>query len=185
MAPAAGMAWRYAEGRELAMDLLHPTGEMAVRLMVLAMLPGPLAEFFGHGAGRWGRLLRGWLGLRRDLGLAAFGYALLHLAFYWLDLGQLPAVLADLELASIWTGWLALGLMLVPAMISSDAAMRWLGRTWQRVQWLVYPAFAIGLVHWLLLGWDWLPAVVHAVPVGVAWLLRLAARQGFRPFRRA
>ena len=45
--PAALMIQRLASGEALAMDLYHPSGEMAVRLMILALLPGPLADALG------------------------------------------------------------------------------------------------------------------------------------------
>ncbi len=41
--PAALMIQRFASGEALAMDLYHPSGEMSVRLMILALLRGPLS----------------------------------------------------------------------------------------------------------------------------------------------
>ena len=67
--------------------------------------------------------------------------------------------------------------MLVPAAISSDRAMRWLGRRWKSWQRLVYPAFLLALIHWLLLDWQWGPALVHLAPLGLAWTLRFALRR--------
>lgn len=168
--PAAAMIGSFMRGSTLAMDLLHPSGETAMRLMIVALLPGPLAAWFGQT-----RFLRGWIAMRRDFGLAAFAYALLHLFFYVCDMGMLAPILEELELSSIWTGWLALVLMLVPASISSDAAMRRLGRRWKRLQRLVYGAFLLGLCHWLLLDWEWLPALLHLLPLLAAWTLRAAA----------
>lgn len=170
--PAAAMVLGLARGSVLPMDLLHPSGEMSVRLMVLALLPGPLADFFGHG-----RFLRMWLSARRNLGVAAFSYALLHLAIYCIDTGMLRAIIDEFALPAIWTGWLALFLMIPPAAISFDAAMRSLGRRWKRVQRFVYAAFALSLVHWLLLDWYWQPALIHLAPLIVAWLLRALARR--------
>jgi sulfoxide reductase heme-binding subunit YedZ len=149
------------------MDLLHPSGETSVRLMVLAMLPGPLIDAFGPN-----RFLRGWLSIRRNLGVAAFAYALLHLAIYVIDMRSVAAMLDELGLPGIWTGWVALVLMIPPAAISFDRAMRRLGRDWKRIQRLVYAAFVLALAHWLLLDWDWQPAAIHLFPLVVAWLLR-------------
>ncbi len=164
--PAGLMSVDLARGAVLAMDLLHPTGELSLRLMLAAMLAGPLAGIFGSN-----RFFRGWLAIRRNLGVAAFGYAMLHLAFYLIDMGMLAAIVDELALPSIGTGWLALALMLPPAVISFDAAMRSLGRhRWKAIQRLVYGAFALVLVHWLLLDWQWWPAMVHAVPLVAAWL---------------
>jgi sulfoxide reductase heme-binding subunit YedZ len=165
--PAALMLRGLASGEVLPMDLLHPSGETSVRLMVLAMLPGPLIGAFGPN-----RFLRGWLSIRRNLGVAAFAYALLHLAVYVIDIRSVAAMLDELGLPGIWTGWLALVLMIPPAAISFDVAMRRLGRDWKRIQRLVYAAFALALAHWLLLDWDWRPAAIHLLPLIIAWLLR-------------
>lgn len=179
--PAAWMLWGYASGAVMVMKLLHPSGEMAVRLMVLAMLPGPLADAF-----KPNRFLRGWLAIRRNLGVAAFAYALLHLLFYVIDMAMLSAIIDELTIASIWTGWLALALMIPPAAISFDAAMRALGRRWKAIQRLVYAALSLTLVHWLLLDWHWQPAAIHLAPLIIAWLLRAWKRRAqFRSQRTA
>ncbi len=170
--PAALMIQRFASGEALAMDLYHPSGEMSVRLMILALLPGPLTDALGPN-----RFLRGWLAIRRNLGVTAFLYALLHLVFYALDMQLLSAMLSELAIPGIWTGWLAFALLLVPAAISFDAAMRRLGRRWKQIQRLVYPAFLLALVHWLLLDWAWGPALVHLAPLLVAWTLRMFMRR--------
>lgn len=177
--PALGMTIALARGQALAMDLLHPSGEMSVRLMVLALLPGPLAEVFGPN-----RFLRGWLAIRRNLGVAAFGYAVLHLIFYMADVRQIGAMIDELPLPSIWTGWLALALMLVPAAISFDRAMRALKRRWQHLQYFVYPALLIALAHWLLLGWNWQAPLIHLAPLAIAWALRAHARSRRRTTRK-
>ena len=177
--PAALMLFDLLTGRALAMDLLHPSGEMSVRLMILAMLPGPLAAFFGGN-----RFLRAWLSVRRNLGVAAFGYAVLHLAIYCADMRMLSAIVDELALPAIWTGWLALFLLGAPAAISFDTAMLVLRRRWKQVQMLVYPALALALLHWLLLDWAWQPAVLHLAPLLIAWTLRGAANLRNRSMER-
>jgi sulfoxide reductase heme-binding subunit YedZ len=165
--PAIGMALGLARGRVPGMDLLPPSGETAARLLVLALLPGPLAGAFGAG-----RFLRGWLALRRNLGVAAFAYGLLHLLFYLADMGAVAPVLDELGLPSIWTGWLALVAMVPPAALSFDAALRRLGwRRWKAAQRLVYAAALLTLAHWLLLDWKWQPPLAHAAPLVIAWAL--------------
>lgn len=171
--PALAMLRDTARGT-LAMDLLDPSGLWTVRWLVAALLPGPLAEAFG--ASRW---LRVWLAMRRDLGVAAFLYALLHLGFYLADSSGWRAVAADLPLPGIWTGWLALGLLLPAAATSLDRAMRALGRRWLLVQRVVYPAVVAGFAHWLLLDWGRATALVHLVPLLAAWLLRALRRARF------
>ena len=162
-----------------AKDLLHPSGEMSVRLMILAMLVGPLVEFFGPN-----KFLRGWLLIRRNLGVAAFAYATLHLLFYIIDAQLIAAMLGELSQPRIWTGWLALAVLAVPASISFDHAVRRLGRYWRMLQRLVYLGFIVTLLHWFLIDREWLPAIAHLAPLTIAWCLRLAARRGHR-FRRS
>lgn len=170
--PAVLMLADFWRGNVLAMDLLHPSGEMSVRLMIAAMLPGPLAGVFGPN-----RFLRGWLAIRRNLGVAAFAYAVLHLVLYLIDMGTLAAILDEFELPSIWTGWLALGLMVVPAGISFDLAIRKMGRDkWKAAQRLVYPSLMLSLAHWFLLNWQWQLAAVHLAPLAVAWVALMARR---------
>ncbi len=170
--PAVLMLVNFTNGEARAMDMLHPSGETAVRLMILALLPGPLTDFFGAR-----RFLRGWLAIRRNLGVAAFAYALLHLVFYSIDMGSFAFMVGELSLPAIWTGWLALALMIVPAAISFDAAMRALGRQWKTLQRLVYAALILTLVHWLLLDWNWQPAALHVAPLLFAWALRFIPRK--------
>lgn len=170
--PAMLMLSRLASGATLPMDLLHPSGEMSIRLMVLAMLPGPLTDAFGAR-----RFLLGWLAIRRNLGVAAFAYALLHLVFYCLDMRMFTAMLEELTLPGIWTGWLALALLIPPTAISFDRAMYALGERWKQLQRLVYPALFATLAHWLLLDWKWQPAAIHLAPLVIAWSLRTIRRQ--------
>lgn len=165
--PAALMIQSYAGGEMLAMDMLHPSGEVSLRLMLLAMLIGPIIDIFGRN-----RLLLGWLSIRRNLGVAAFAHAVLHLAFYVADMGALAYILDELPLPGIWTGWLSFVLMLAAASISTDWAVRRLGRWWKRVQTGVYAVFLLAAIHWWLLERDPVPALIHLVPLLIAWSLR-------------
>jgi sulfoxide reductase heme-binding subunit YedZ len=169
--PAILLTFGFLRGATPPQEMLHPSGEMAIRMMVAAMLPGPLIEFFGPN-----RFLRGWIALRRNFGVIGFIYALLHLIFYVADKATLAAVLSDLPQSAIWTGWLGLVLLVVPAAISFDAAVRALGRRWKRLQQVAYGALLFSIVHWVLLEWRWLPALAHMTPLLVAWALRAMAR---------
>jgi sulfoxide reductase heme-binding subunit YedZ len=173
--PAVAMAHAFATGRSDALDLLHPTGETAVRLMVVALCLGPLQDVLGQRS--W---LRWLLARRRWIGVAAFGYALAHLVFYAIDLGSVADILAEFTEHAIWTGWLALLAMAVPALISTDTAMRVLRQTWKRLQRLVYVAALFTVVHWGLIEWQWLPALVHIAPIVVLNLLRLHQQHGVK-----
>ena len=174
-APAMVLLQRYATAPGLwPGDLLQPTGEWSARLIIVALMLTPLNQLFpASRAVNW--LIRH----RRAFGVAAFGYALLHLIFYVLDMETVAAMVAELGAPGIWTGWLALLCMVPPALASNDAAMRLLRRGWKRVQRLAYPAAMLTLVHWLLVHDGLASALVQFAPLILvqAWrLVRLFNR---------
>lgn len=171
--PGAVMVYGWMSGATDTMDMLHPTGEWSARLMIAAMLLGPLAGLIGPRS--W---LRWLLARRRALGVAAFGYAVLHLMFYVIDMGSLAAMLDEFPIKSIWTGWAALALMLPMALTSNAAAMRMLRRGWKQVQRLAYPAAVLTLLHWLWVHDGATVALVHFAPLALIWLC-LAVRRIF------
>jgi sulfoxide reductase heme-binding subunit YedZ len=65
-------------------DLLHPSGEWSVRLLILALMLTPLVQLFPQA-----QIVRWLVRRRRAFGVAAFGYAALHLLFYVLEMGTL------------------------------------------------------------------------------------------------
>lgn len=166
--PAVLMLNAYRLGRLDAMEMLHPTGEWSVRLMILAMMIGPLADLLGRKP--W---LQWLVQRRRHLGVAAFGYAILHLLFYVIDMGTIADMLDEIDLASIWTGWLAFFIMLLPALASNQASMRWLRKGWKRVQQLAYPAALFSMAHWILLEWEIGPVFVHFGPLIILNIARI------------
>jgi methionine sulfoxide reductase heme-binding subunit len=175
--PALAMLNGWWNGAIETMDMLNPTGETSARLMIAAMLIGPLTGVFGP---------RHWLlwvlARRRALGVAAFCYGALHLVFYIIDMGNLAAILGELPIASIWTGWLALALMLPLALTSNQAAMKLLRAAWKRVQRLAYPAALLTLLHWWWVHDGAIAALIHFAPLVLLWLL-LALRKTFKSRR--
>ncbi|HUE80331.1 MAG TPA: ferric reductase-like transmembrane domain-containing protein [Sphingomicrobium sp.] len=150
-------------------DLLASTGDWSARLIIVALMLTPLAKLFpGSTAVRW--MVRH----RRAFGVGAFGYALLHIAFYVLDMESVANMLAELGAPAIWTAWLAFICLLPPALTSSDPAMRRLGSLWKRVQRLAYPAAVLTLVHWLLVHDGMTEALLHFAPLAVLQLVRIA-----------
>lgn len=89
--------------------------------------------------------------LRRPLGIAAFGYSLLHFLVYFVQ-GQ------KVHWEYLWPdardrmsrppGWLSLFLLLPLALTSTDGMMRRLGgKRWKLLHRLVYPATALAILH--------------------------------------
>lgn len=149
-------------------ELLHPSGETSARLLVVALALTPLARLL---PGRnW---LRWLMGQRRAIGVAAFGYAALHTAFYIIAMGTLDDMLAEIGAKGIWTGWLALALLLPLALTSNAAAMRALGRGWKRLQRLAYPAALLTFAHWVFVHNGLTGALLHFVPLALLEAKRL------------
>jgi sulfoxide reductase heme-binding subunit YedZ len=153
--PGAFMTYRYVQGTTFYGEYLHATGELGARLLIVTMAVTPLRLMFANAA--WTRWL---VRRRRYLGVAAFGYALLHATAYLQR--QSPAVItkeaAELALA---TGWVALLVMLLLAATSSDAAVRLLGRRWKWLHRAVYAAAVLTFAHWILTAFDPLPGAAH------------------------
>jgi sulfoxide reductase heme-binding subunit YedZ len=165
--PAMLMMRPYVFGDVIAMDMLHPTGEWSARFMIAAMVLSPLLSLIGP---------RPWLSWliqrRRALGVAAFGYATLHLIFYIIDMANLDDILAEFWALGIWTGWAAMLLFVPLAVTSNDASMRALKAGWKRLQRLVYPTAVLVLVHWIFIHNNLGPALMHFIPL----VLIVAAR---------
>lgn len=164
--PGLAMLHGWWTGAIETMDMLHPTGETSARLMIAAMLIGPLAGVLGPS--RW---LLWLLARRRAMGVAAFAYAAAHLVFYAIDMGSLEAILGELFIASIWSGWLALALMLPMALTSNQTAMKALQAGWKRVQQLAYPAALFTLLHWWWVHDGATAAMAHFAPLMLVWVL--------------
>lgn len=172
--PAILLLTGYAQGRIDSMDMIDPTGEWSARLMIVAMILSPLVALIGP---------RKWLALfvarRRAIGVAAFAYAMLHLIFYLIDMGNIDDILAEWLAPGIWTGWAAFLLMLPLAITSNDRSMRWLKAGWKRVQRLVYPAALLTLLHWIWVHNSYSAALAHFLPLGLLLLARFVKKPIF------
>jgi sulfoxide reductase heme-binding subunit YedZ len=89
--------------------------------------------------------------VRRPLGLAAFGYCVLHFLAY-LVIGQ--KLNWDFVIYDSWhttsriPGWISLLLLVPLALTSTDGMARWLGgKRWKWLHRLVYPAAALAILH--------------------------------------
>ncbi len=152
-------------------ELLHPTGELSARLLIVALALTPLALLLPDA-----QPLRWLIRHRRAIGLAAFGYAVLHTALYLGSMGNLDDVLAEALAIGIWPGWGALALMLPLALTSNDRAVRKLKAGWKRLQRLAYPAALLTLVHWVFIHNNTAVAFAHFAPLALLEIWRLSRR---------
>lgn len=160
-------------------EYLHATGDLSARLFLATLAITPLWLLFPRAA--WARWL---VPRRRHLGVAAFGYALLHTGAY---LGRQPwaAIAEDAATAAIWTGWVAFAIMLPLALTSTDAAVRTLRRAWKPLHRLAYLAAVLTFVHWILTAFDPGQGYVHLGILGAILLLRVVLTAWRRTRRRA
>ena len=143
-------------------ELVHPSVEFSARFLIVAMMATPLAM-----------LLRGWRGPiwlkknRRYLGVALFGYAVLHTLFYIIDKGSVVGVINEVSRFYIWTGWIAFAIFVPLAVTSTEYYVRIMGPWWKALQRWTYGAAVLTLLHWAALhNWEHpTSAVVHFLPL--------------------
>lgn len=158
-------------GADPVKALEREMGELGLKLLIASLLVTPLRRFAGI------NLLR----FRRALGLIAFFYIALHL-LVWLVLDvQIPSqIIADIIKRPYVTVGMAGFALLVPlALTSNNWSIRTLGRRWQSLHKLVYPAILLGAVHFVMLvkGWQVEPLVYLGLCILLVGLRYLPRRR--------
>ena len=124
--------------------ILNRLGFWALTWLAVALVPTPAKDLLGAS---WA------VRLRRPLGLVAFAWASLHVAFYvgvdrFFDLRTLGADVTRRPF--IVVGLAAWSILLALAVTSTNGWVRRLGYPrWKRLHRLVYLAAALGVVHFL------------------------------------
>ncbi|MBF8675274.1 protein-methionine-sulfoxide reductase heme-binding subunit MsrQ [Pseudomonas fulva] len=134
----------------------------------------------------------GWIVVRRQLGLWAFAYIVLHVLAYLffilgLDWGQLTVELR--KRPYIIVGALGLLGLLVLAVTSNRYSQRRLGARWKKLHRLVYAVLGLGLLHflwivrsdlreWAVYAFIGLMLMVLRIPVIARSLPRVDRRKG-------
>lgn len=152
--------------------LIYHSGLWATYLLLLSLAVTPARRILN-----WSRAAQ----LRRMIGVAAFGYTLLHV-FSWLGLRFFDWITLLAELAvrpSLWIASIATLGLLALAATSIDAAMRQLGPLWKKLHRTVYVLAFLAVLHFLmspgsLQGGPFLMAALYV------WLMgwRLLERRG-------
>ncbi len=162
---AAGTAGMFGVslGANPVEEILHELGKWGLNFLLITLAMTPLRQLTG-----WVHAIR----LRRMLGLTAFFYLLGHFLFYLLvDQGlDLRVVLEDIASRPYITlGFTGLLLLVPLALTSTRAAMRRLGRRWQSIHRLIYPAAILGCIHfyWQVKADIREPVIYFAVLVGL------------------
>jgi len=144
LAPLAWTGLRLATsdlGANPVEAVLHWSGRWTLILLLVGLAVTPIRRLTG-----WNRIIR----VRRLLGLFAFFYASLHLSIYLVvDQGLAWSFIAEdvLERPFITAGMGAFLLLVPLAITSTKGWIRRLGKGWQRLHRLVYPAAGLGVLH--------------------------------------
>lgn len=158
--------------------LTHVTGMTALVLLLLTLAVTPVRRLTG-----WNPVIR----LRRPLGLFAFFYASIHLVIWFVFdmVGNVAWMLEDVAQRPYITVGFAAFVLLVPLAVTSTRGwIRRLGKRWATLHRLVYPATALGIVHyfWLVKSDIRLPSLLAGC-FGVLMLARWWTRRTTRPDR--
>jgi sulfoxide reductase heme-binding subunit YedZ len=172
--PGAWFLYGYLTGATTYGQVLHETGDLAIRLLILTLAVSPLRLLFPRA--RWTRWL---VRHRRAFGVAVFGYALFHTMVYLVHKADPGLILKEGIGLDLMTGWLAFVVFTALAVTSNDLAVRLLRAAWKRLHLLVYVGAALGFTHWVLTAFDPKEALIHAgVLAGVVALrIGLALRR--------
>jgi len=138
--------------------LLHHFGFVACILLAAVLSLTPLRVLFP----RW-RIALALNRHRRLVGVSAFFYAFIHLAFQFLHEGGWPTFFTDIRKPFLLMGMLTFLILLLLAVTSFNFMVRWLGgRRWKNIHRLVYVAAPLAAFH---------QALAHKLfPVQVLWI---------------
>ena len=144
--PALELAWRWYNGdlepRPVTLAT-HSTGDWAVIFLMLSLAMTPARALFD-----WMPLVQ----IRRRIGVAAALYAGAHFLIYVLDQKWNLFVVATeiIKRFYLTIGFVALLMLVVLAITSTDGWQKRLRRNWKRLHWLIYPAAFITIVHFFI-----------------------------------
>jgi sulfoxide reductase heme-binding subunit YedZ len=144
--PAIMIALRWQTGQlgpRPVTEAIHQAGDWAIRLLFISLAVTPLRRIAD-----WPKLIV----VRRMIGVGALFYALAHFCLYVIDQNfSIARVASEIALRFYLTiGFAALlGLSILGA-TSTDAAIRKLGRNWNRLHKLVYAIAILAAVHFFM-----------------------------------
>jgi len=125
-------------------EMIHQTGDWAIRLLLVSLAITPLRRVT-----QWSK----WIALRRMIGVSAFAYAIAHICLYVVDQKfDLPHVASEIALRFYLTiGFVALAGLGLLAATSTDAQIKRLGAArWNRLHKAVYGIAIVALLHYYI-----------------------------------
>ncbi len=171
LGPFAWLLWCGFVARDLGADPVKTiqvtTGLSILVLLLVTLAVTPIRRLF-----HYSELIR----VRRMTGLFAFFYVLLHAVTYFVfDQSLDPRLIWDdtVKHPRIAVGFIAFLLLIPLAVTSTDRMTRRLGRRWGVLHRLIYPATALGVLHYLMVQ---KLDVRDALMFGAAFLLLMGLR---------
>ena len=130
-------------GGRPVMEMIHGAGLWAIRFLLISLAITPFARALD-----WPALLL----VRRNVGVAAACYAVVHLFLYVVDQNfKVLTVISEIALRFYLTiGFAALLVLLALAVTSTDKWVKKLGPNWKRLHRLAYPFGAVALLHFYI-----------------------------------
>ncbi|MBT8395923.1 MAG: sulfoxide reductase heme-binding subunit YedZ [Gemmatimonadetes bacterium] len=179
LAPLAWTGFRFstdALGANPIEAVLLWSGRSALILLLAGLAITPIRRFTG-----WNQIIK----VRRTVGLFAFFYVTLHFLIYLgLDQGFAWSFIVEDVVARpfITSGFLGFLLLIPLAVTSTKGWIRRLGRRWQKLHRIVYPAAGLGVLHfyWKVKADTFWPLVALTI-----LLVLLLARSPWRILKRA
>jgi sulfoxide reductase heme-binding subunit YedZ len=144
--PLAALVIRWIDtalGADPVREIENELGLTALIFLIASVACSPAKRLWG-----WTWAMR----VRRELGLFAFFYAVLHFGVYFWDQypnwGIIPEDIAKRPFITV--GFTALLLLVPLALTSTKSSVKRLGYVrWQQIHWLVYPAGILAVIHFI------------------------------------
>ncbi len=160
--------------------MMYDSGVLSVQLLVFNLALTPLY----HLVIDWspGRRTVRWFSLkRRYIGIACFGYAVIHTLTYIRETGDLENILWEAQDWEILIGWAALLILLALALTSNNLSVRWLGRKWKNLHRLVYLATLLTALHWYLFNIFIHTLLLIFAPLAILYSLKITTQKNRKP----
>ncbi|KJE35256.1 ferric reductase [Thalassospira sp. HJ] len=124
-------------------EAILESGEWTIRILLITLLVTPLRRIT-----RFSKLVQ----VRRQIGVAAFCYVMIHFGLYAISQNlDVVRIASEIVLRIYLTiGFVAVVGLAVLTATSTKSAMRRLGAKWVRLHKLVYPIAVLGVVHFFL-----------------------------------
>lgn len=168
--PGAWMLYQFEVDTASYGQTIHRSGQWSVALLAAAMSLTPLRRL---SAGVWITALARY---RRAIGVASFGYAVVHTGVYLEHKWGAGLILKEGLEPELATGWLALSVLLLLALTSNNSSTRLLGAQWKRLHRSVYLAAVLAFTHWILATFNSDIAIICLVALLLIEMLRLSSR---------